>query len=140
MEEAAFTQVVYQRFLNQGRLMASRCRRDNELHVPPRAVCAQGHGDAMEWVELSGRGRLAAFSIIHLGTSAMSAEGYDREHPYCAAIIQLEEGPRVSALLLGVEALRPETIPIGMAVAVVFPEQGEGDGRQARLAFRPVEH
>ncbi len=139
MHEMAFTQAAFQRSLDIGRLLASRCRQDGELYVPPRAICARGHGDDMEWVELSGRGRLIAFSVIHLGTSAMNAAGYNREHPYCAAIIELEEGPRGSALLLGVDALRPETIAIGMAVEAVFPGRGAEAGANASLAFRPAQ-
>jgi len=87
----------------------------------------------MEGVEFSGQGRLLTFTTIAVGTTAMVAEGYSRNRHYCCGIVALDEGPRVCALILGVDAQQPDSIKIGMAVAVEFPEDA---GKPAVLAFR----
>jgi uncharacterized OB-fold protein len=134
----AFNKASYDQFLSQHRLMGSRCAQDGSLFLPPRALCPQDFSADMEWVAFSGRGRLAAFSVIHIGTGQMIEAGYDRKNPYCAAIIELEEGPRVSAQLLGVDVLHPETIHIGMPVQADFIERGPGEQKRTCLAFRPA--
>lgn len=138
MSELAFTTTAYNQFLGQHKLMGSRCVKDGQVFLPPRALCPQDFGSEMEWVEFSGRGQLAAFSIIYIGPSHMIEAGYNRKNPYCTAIIELEEGPKISAQLLGVDVLHPETIQIGMPVQVDYVERGEGEQKQTFLAFRPA--
>lgn len=137
MTDLPFTSTSFYQFLNQHKLMGSRCTRDGQVFLPPRAMCPHDFGADMEWVAFSGRGTLAAFSIVHIGPSPMIEAGYDRQNPYCAAIIALEEGPKISAQLLDIDVHHPETIQIGMPVVVDFVERGEGEKMQAFLAFRP---
>lgn len=139
MSEPSFTKASYNQFLTQHRLMGSRCTNDGSLYLPPRAMCAQDFGTQMEWAEFSGRGKLAAFSIIYIGPSQMIEAGYDRKNPYCAAIIELEEGPKISAQLLDVDVLHPQTIQIGMPVQADYIERGQDAQKQTFLAFRPAE-
>jgi uncharacterized OB-fold protein len=90
----------------------------------------------MEWVPLGGKGTLEAFSIIYIAPTAMIREGYGRDHPYCAGIVRLEEGPAISAQILGVDVSHPETIRVGSPVSVEFIDSGEGAQRRTRLGFR----
>lgn len=115
--------------------MGSRNRDTGEVFVPPRPIDPRTHGDDMEWVELSGRGKLAAFTSVYIGTSAMIDAGYDRTKPYVAAIIELAEGPRISAQLLGVDGKQPNLAWIGRPVQASFIERGEGEKRRAFLGF-----
>ena len=130
-------------FLDAHKLVGARCRSCGALHVPPRPICTACHGEAMEWRELSGRGRLAAFTTIHIAPTAMIEAGYGRENPYCTGIVQLVEGPMVSAQILGVDARRPQDIAIGTPLRVAFvargPGESEGQGGQRHtcLAFKP---
>lgn len=139
MSDLTFTNTSFNQFLSQHKLMGTRCTRDGQVFLPPRALCPQDFNSQMEWVEFSGRGRLAAFSIVYIGPSHMIEAGYNRKNPYCAAIIELEEGPKISAQLLDVDVLHPETIQIGMPVQVDFVERGEGEHQQTFLAFRPAQ-
>jgi uncharacterized OB-fold protein len=66
----------------------------------------------------------------------MVQEGYDRTNLYCSAVVDLDEGVRVSAQLLGVEANRPETIRVGTPLKADYLDQDE-EGKEAALAFRP---
>ncbi len=133
--ERPFTAASFQIFMNEGKLMGSRNRATGEMFVPPRPIDPRTHGDDMEWVELSGRGKLAAFTSVYIGTSAMIDAGYDRAKPYVAAIIELAEGPRISAQLLGVDGKQPDLAWIGRPVQASFIERGEGEKRRAFLAF-----
>jgi uncharacterized OB-fold protein len=131
---APFTVASFDQFLRQNKLMASRCTRCRALHLPPRAICPECHGDQLEWVEASGKGKLVAFTIIYVGPSAMIAEGFDRKNPYCSGIVQLDEGVRISARITGVDAQHPDSIRIGMPLSAEFLDHGEERGTQ--LAFR----
>lgn len=130
-----FTAASFQAFLNEGKLMGSRNRATGEVFVPPRPIDPNTGGEDMEWVELSGRGVLAAFTAIHIGTSAMIAAGYDRTKPYVAGIVELEEGPRISAQLVGVDGTQPDLEWIGRSAKATFVERGEGRKLSAVLAF-----
>ena len=130
-----FTAASFQAYLNEGKLMGSRNRATGEVFVPPRPIDPVTGGEDMEWIELSGRGKLAAFTSVYIGTSAMIAAGYDRAKPYVATIVALEEGPRISAQLLGVDGKQPDIAWIGRPVQASFIDRGEGDKRRSYLAF-----
>ena len=129
-----FTVASFQAYMNEGKLMGSRSRETGEIFVPQRPIDPHTHGDDMEWVELSGRGTLAAFTSVYIGTSAMIDAGYDRAKPYVAAIVELEEGPRISAQLLGVNGTAPDIDWIGRSLEATFIERGQ-EKRRTYLAF-----
>jgi len=133
--EEPFHSATFYRLLAAHKLMASRCVKCGELHVPPRALCPFCHGEDMEWVQMSGKGTLVAFTTIHIAPTAMIEAGYGRDNPYCTGIVRLQEGPTISAQILGVDASTPQDITIGSAAQVAFVERGEGDASQTLLAF-----
>ncbi len=104
--------------------------------LAPRAICPACHGDRLEWAETSGRGKLAAFTSIYVAPSAMVAAGYTRENPYVSGVVELEEGVKISARILGVDARNPASIQVGAPLTVDFVEQGEGEAKKTYLAFR----
>jgi uncharacterized OB-fold protein len=137
MTEMDFTSTSFNRFLGEQRLMGSRCSSCGALHLPPRPLCPACHGEELEWVEMSGRGTLRAFTTIHIAPTAMIEAGYGRKKPYCAGIVQLDEGPAVSAQILGVDPSQPDQIAIGTSLKVAFVKRGEGEARRSYLAFAP---
>lgn len=60
--------------VRQGHFTTTRCTKDQSVHWPPRVVCPQCHGEAIEWIELPKKGRLFAFSALLLGLP-MGMEG-----------------------------------------------------------------
>lgn len=136
--EAEFTSAAFYKNLAEHKLMGSRCRSNGEVYLPPRPICPADFNDDMEWVELSGKGKLAAFTIVYIGPSAMIEAGYDRKNPYCVGVVRLDEGPMISAQILGVDVRKPETIQVGTSLRVAFVERGEGEARRTFLAFEPV--
>lgn len=130
-----FTEYSFQQFLREHKLMGARCAACGETFVPPRPICPACHGEAMEWVEMSGEGKLAAFTAVYIGPTAMIAAGYDRTNPYLTGVVQLAEGPMISAQILGLDAAQPDLNAIGTPLTASFIERGEADERRAYLAF-----
>ena len=127
----------FEQFLGEKRLMGSECHACGSLFVPPRARCSRCQGTDMQWVKMSGRGRLAAFTCIAIGPPSMVEEGYDRNNPYCSGVVELEEGPRMVARIDGVDAKHPESIRIGTSLRTRYLERGGDQG--IVLTFSPAE-
>lgn len=123
MNERSFTATSFDQFLNENKLMASKCKKCGALWLPPRPLCPKCYGIEMEWVELKGKGKIVAFTVIPYGPMTMSLAGYDKNNPYCVAIVELEEGPRISAQILGLDLAHPENIKIGTPLTVDFSEK-----------------
>jgi hypothetical protein len=136
MSSIEFTHTTHTKALGERKLVASRCAACGKLHFPARPMCPECHGKDVEAVELSGKGKLAAFSVIYIATSAMIQAGYDRKNPYCTAVVQLAEGPSICAQLIGADLAHPETIKIGTPVTAAFLDRGEGDAVKTFLGFQ----
>ena len=138
MENRPFSDTSYRQFLREEKLMGSRCKGCGARYVPPRPVCPGCFRSDMEWVEMSGRGRLAAFTCIAIAPPFMMAQGYGRNRPYCSGVVELEEGGKVDARIEGVDPTRPETIKVGMPLKVKFLHREGGDPPETYLGFEPL--
>lgn len=136
MEYQEFTHAAFQEFLRQHKLMGSRCQSCGKLFLPPRGYCPECHQGRMEWFEVSGKGSLAAYTVIYIAPTAMIEAGYGRENPYCSGIINLEDGLSISAQILGEDVSQPENIRIGKPMTVEFIDRDEGGEIRTFLAFR----
>lgn len=135
MSDRPFTSESFYQFLGERKLMGSRCTACDALYVPPRPLCPKCFGEEMAWVEMKGDGRLVAFTTVHIAPTAMIEAGYGRNNPYCAGVVALDEGPAISAQILGVDESQPEEIVLGTPLQVAFVERGGGDDQQTYLAF-----
>ena len=131
-----FTAASFYQYLAEEKLMGSRCPHCAAIYLPPRAICPQCHGETLEWVELSGEGVLAAFTSISIAPTFMIEQGFDRNNPYLTGIVELAEGPKISARLLGFDAAQPQQAQIGASLTVEFLTHGEGEQQKTDLAFR----
>ena len=138
MEERNFSDISYEQYLNENKLMGSRCKKCGVLYTPPRSLCIKCYSSEMEWVEMKGDGKLSAFTCIAVGPPFMIDEGYDRNHLYCVGVVELDEGTRVDARIEGVDTNKPDTIKVGMPVSVEFLHRGEGEELKTYLAFKPA--
>ena len=138
MEERPISVLSFHQFLNEDKLMGSKCKKCGTLYSPPRPICISCRSDEMEWAELKGKGKLLTFTSINVGPPWMVEQGYDRTHPYCSGVVGLEEGVRIDARIEGVDASKPETIKIGTPLTVGFLHHGEGENMQTYLAFKPI--
>ena len=133
-----FTSAAFDQYIAEHKLMASRCTKCGGSYVPPRAICPKCHSDEMEWVETSGKGKLAAFTVIYSGPTFMVEQGFDRKNPYVSGIVELEEGTCISARITGLDPALPTEIKIGTPVSVDFIEFGEDETKITYLAFKAL--
>ena len=138
MEERPISTTSFHQFLNEDKLMGSKCRKCGTLFSPPRPICLKCHGKDMEWTELKGKGKIATFTCIYVGPPSMVAQGYDRKNPYCSGVIELEEGVKIDARIEGVDVSKPEEIKIGTPLKVKYLHYGEGEEKDTVLAFEPA--
>ncbi len=68
----------------------------------------------------------------------MAEQGFDRKNPYCVGVVELDEGTRVNAQIIGFDTNRPESIPVGTRLQATFIHVGENEFRKSCLAFAPV--
>lgn len=66
----------------------------------------------MEKIKLSGKGEVVTYTIIHV-----APDDFEEQVPYPIAIIQLEEGPKLTAQIVD---CNPQDVHIGMKVESVF--------------------
>jgi len=135
-KEIPFTAFAFQQFLNRGELKASQCVDCQKTYLPVRAICPACGQSNLEWTELSGKGKLAAYTSVYIGPSFMNEQGYGRNKPYLTGIVALEEGPKISARLLGLDPENPSMIKIGTALEFSGIELGEGENISTQLAFK----
>ena len=138
MSERQMTGEAFYQYLAEKKLMGSRCQSCGALHLPPRPLCPACYGDELAWEQIGGRGKLVAFTTVHIAPTAMIEAGYGRKNPYCTGIVQLEEGPCISAQITGVDPAAPQEIEVGMPVRVAFVQRGEGEDQRTYLAFEKV--
>lgn len=95
----------------EGKIVAQRCSGCQRLRHPPRPMCPWCHSLQFEITDLSGRGSVYSYSILH------HPQNPAFEYPVIAVLIELEEGVRILSNLVGLE---PDGVRIGMTVAVDF--------------------
>jgi uncharacterized protein len=137
-DEKPITSAAYYEFLKEHHLMAAKCQTCENMFLPPRAICPNCFGNQMNWVELSGKGELAAFTAISIGPSFLNHAGYGRDNPYLTGIVTLEEGVQISARLIGWDARFPEQILIKTPGSIEFLDEGPDEAHKTVLAFKPT--
>lgn len=100
-------------------LLIRKCNACAQLHFMPRHVCPHCWSDDLQWVAAEGRGLVHSYTVIRRASDPRFAALV----PYVVALIELAEGPRMMANILGPDALQTQ---IGDAVQLTFEERGEG--------------
>ena len=101
-------------------LYGSKCGNCGALDFPPRAVCPQcGRKSVgrMERVKLKGRGAIVSYTVVHDAPAQ-----YEIMKPYVLAIIEMEEGCRLTSQVIDVD---PAQVKIGMPVEATFRKLGQ---------------
>lgn len=109
-----------------GKLLIQRCTACATLRHPPAPVCIECHCFDWDTVEASGRASLYSFVIMHYPEVAPF------DHPNPIGLIELEEGVRLVAGLVGVKR---EELSIGQRLQVEFQTF---DDELTLALFRPV--
>jgi uncharacterized OB-fold protein len=110
------------------RLVVQLCTGCGRTRLPPAPLCPGCRSAESDWKEVSGRGEVYTFTIVHRPIAA------GQKLPYVIAVIALEDagGLRMISNLVGVEL---DAVAIGMPVELVWEDMS------ADLAiprFRPL--
>ena len=96
--------------LEEGMIVGTKCKKCGKLHFPPRIDCAKCLSSDVEWVPLSGRGKLITYTTAYFAPAGFEA-------PYTLAVTELEEGVRVFTRIS--KDVKQDEIEIGMNVKLV---------------------
>jgi uncharacterized OB-fold protein len=118
----------YLKNIEEGMFKAYKCVDCGMVIAPPSGSCYGCGSNNMEWAEVSGKGKLVSFTVIHI-----APDEFAEEAPYYVAIVELEEGTRVSARLLGFDPLKPEEVSLGIPVKLDYEK---GKSGKTYLAFK----
>lgn len=114
---------AFWRFAKDGQLATQRCDSCGWRAYPPRMICPSCYADppAFDWSPVSGRGRLATWTIVR---DAL-LPGFADHVPYIVGEIELDEqeGLRFLARLSDVDE---SALRIGLRLRVCFADGGEG--------------
>jgi uncharacterized OB-fold protein len=108
-------------------LVGTKCGNCDTVLFPPRYVCPKCRRiGKLEPCQLKGRGKVISHSTVHVPSA-----GFEDQAPYALAIIELEEGPRITGQITD---CNPEDVKIGDEVEVVFRHIGE-DGEDGMIYY-----
>lgn len=96
----------------EGRLLLQFDRGTGKPQFWPRPVSIHSGQADMEWREVSGEGKLYAWTTVHV-----PLRGMEEFAPYVLAAVDLNEGVRIMARLVNVEA---DALTPGQAVRIVW--------------------
>ncbi len=108
---ARFWREIPQRY----NLIGNKCSSCKRIFFPPREACPYCRRKSigkMKEIKLNGKGKIVTYSIIHVGP-----EAFEEQVPYPIAIVELEEGPRVTTQIVDCDI---KDVKIGMKVESTF--------------------
>jgi uncharacterized OB-fold protein len=79
----------------------------------PRNRCPSCFSEDLEWQPVSGRGKVYSYTVVRRASARSFADG-----PYVLAIVQLDEGPRITTNIVAA----PEQVNVDMPVSVYFDD------------------
>jgi uncharacterized OB-fold protein len=95
------------------KLLLRHCRACDHVHYYPRNFCPSCWSDDVDWVEASGRGTLYTWSTVY----SNDLPPFHEQIPYVAAIVELEEGPRMMTRIVDCD---DDDIVMGMSLRARF--------------------
>ncbi|MFN8624413.1 MAG: OB-fold domain-containing protein [Candidatus Binatia bacterium] len=97
------------------RVRIQQCRACHGWIFYPRIVCPRCWGADLEWKDIAGTGTLYTFTIGRKPTHPLFAD----EVPQRLAVVQLDEGPRLTTTLVNVQE---SDIRVGMRLKPFFDD------------------
>ena len=96
-------------------LVMPRCKRCDSLFFYPREECPNCLTNDLEWVTVSGKGRLHSLTVVRQPANP----AFNEDVPYIYAVVQLDEGPR---LISNVVECDVDTAKVDMPLVAVFDD------------------
>ena len=97
------------------RLVLQRCSDCEHLRHPPAPICPECRSFDCDWKEVSGRGELYTYTVVHRAVSP------EQTLPFVIAVVTLEgaEGVRIISNIVDAE---PGELSIGMPLELVWED------------------
>jgi len=117
--------VAGERFLREikenAKILGTKCRRCNTVHVPPKIYCERCFERLDEWVELPSEGQVEAFTTCHF-----DPDGSRLAEPEILAAIRLRDADE--SIVHRIKEVHAEGVYIGMKVKAAFKEKKDRVG------------
>jgi uncharacterized OB-fold protein len=114
--------------LKEHKLMGTKCKKCGTNYFPPRADCTKCLSDEMDWIQYSGEGELATFTV-----NTTPPESFSKYGTYIIGVVKLSEGP---ATMTWLKDIKPEEVKVGMKLRIEFVESPE---MGVKYVFVPAE-
>ena len=129
----------YKRLREDGQLTGIRCNVCGYVSPEARAdVSGLSAASICPGTLSAGRPLSAPSPAFRLCPITGGQKGYGRSNPYCTGIVTLEEGPRISARITGVDGSNPQSIRTGMDLAP--GSRGPGPGTSLAGLSTSIDH
>ena len=117
--------------LAEGKVYGRKCKECGAIEFPPHLACNECGYHETEWTELSGKGMLKSFVFTGILNARLELE--DKGVKYVCGEVQLDEGPSINAIILGITKKKGREIEpkLPLPVKPVF----FGMGRYTTLFF-----
>jgi len=98
------------KYLEAGKVMASRCKKCGASYFPPKADCPSCLSSEVEWFEVGGKGKLMSYTKVNYGPT-----GFEADAPYTLALGDFD-GVQILARLS--RDIGENDIKVGMSLTV----------------------
>ena len=103
--------------LAKKKLMGMKCKKCGTCTFPPKPTCNKCGNTKLDWVEMSGKGKLHVYSVINYPGGEFQAIA-----PYAYGLVDLKEGIPYFTLIRGVDIKDPwagnKKLPIDVIASV----------------------
>jgi hypothetical protein len=130
--QAPFTIEQFYKFMTQEKLMVGKCKKCGKIHLPPRPICDNCYSVEFTWTEISGKGKLLTYTVIHVAPPQFQALA-----PYTVGIVKLENGLKLPGMI---SDLPHDQLKIGIEMIIDFKacRIGQTWPQWQRYCFKPV--
>jgi uncharacterized OB-fold protein len=111
-EQPPFTIEQFCKNIGQGKLLGGKCKKCGKIHFPPRPLCDNCLSKDFEWIEISAKGRLLTYTIIHVAPTQ-----FQQMAPYAVGIVELDNGLKLPGMIKDAAL---DKIEIDMPLALEF--------------------
>jgi uncharacterized protein len=96
-------------------LVMPRCTTCDHLFFYPRSECPRCLSNHLEWMQVSGRGRLHTYTVVYQPANA----AFRDDTPYIYAVVQLDEGPRMVSNVVQCDL---DAVKVDMPLEAIFDD------------------
>lgn len=123
--EPKITVKQYFEALRENRLLGVKCLTCGFITAPPRTACRKCSGLDTEPVELSGKGKIATYTVVHV-----TPENRHGQAPYLVVVVELDEGSWIMGNLSGIDPQSASMELIGRRVTMKNSPPAAGDEKK----------